>query len=94
MFYLIEIDLSNELLFLLNISGAESKNEAEIKTQNRTFRDKYHTFAFFPDIFQMSCQGTLLVPYCHDWAKAIAKEILLKHFNRGTSILIKLFHLI
>jgi len=30
MFYLIEIDLSIELLFLLNISGAESakKNEA------------------------------------------------------------------
>lgn len=63
MFYLIEIDLSIELLFLLNISGAASKkNEAlavHLKTQNRSRQLSYLPFS---RLFQMSCQGTY---WCH-----------------------------
>ena len=57
MFYLIEIDLSIEQLFSLNISGATSKKKErssaqQVKTQNRSFRDNYHTFAFFQTFFK------------------------------------------
>jgi len=74
MFYLIEIDLSIELLFLLNISGAESakKNEAlavQLKTQIDL--DNYDTCLF--QTFSNVMSRNLLVPY-FDWAKAINKE--------------------
>jgi len=64
MFYLIEIDLSIELLFLLNISGAESakKNEAlavQLKTQIDL--DNYDTCLF--QTFSNVMSRNLLVPY-------------------------------
>ena len=67
MFYLIEIDLSIEQLFLLNISGAESKNEA-LAVQNRS-RQLFRLFHTFSNVMSRN----LLVPY-PERAKAIKKK--------------------
>ena len=72
MFYLIEIDLSIEQLFLLNIAGAESKNEALAVQMNTLDLDSYDNFRLF-HTFSNVMSRNLLVPY-PDRAKAIKKK--------------------
>jgi len=72
MFYLIEIDLSIEQLFLLNIAGAESKNEALAVQMNTLDLDSYDNFRLF-HTFSNVMSRNLLVPY-PERAKAIKKK--------------------
>jgi len=96
MFYLIEIDLSIELLFLLNISGAESANKNEslavqLKTQNRS---RQLWFLSFPDFFKCHVKELIGAILWLSKSNQQENENFSKNLNRvnpmRASILVKL----